>query len=91
MYRLGLEAILGLRKVGDSLSFDPCIPSDWEGFSLTYRHGESLYRIRVENPQRVNRGVKQVVLDGQEVEDANISLLQDGEHQVQIILGELGS
>ena len=89
MYRLGLEAILGLRKEGESLSINPCIPSDWEAFSIVYRHGESLYRINVENPQRVNRGVQQVIMDGQMVEDGRIPLLRDGkERQVKIVLGE---
>jgi cyclic beta-1,2-glucan synthetase len=89
MYRLGLEAILGLRKEGDCLFFDPCIPSDWEGFSIVYKHGESVYRIRVENSQRVNRGVVRVLLDGQDVESGRIQLQQDGQqHRVEIILGD---
>jgi len=37
MYRLGLEAILGLRRVGEALHIDPCIPRDWSGYELTYR------------------------------------------------------
>jgi cyclic beta-1,2-glucan synthetase len=89
MYRLGLDGILGFRKLGDSLYLDPCIPSDWEGFAITYRYKESIYRIHVENPQRVNRGVKQVLVDGQEIEDGRIPLLSGGEqHQVKIVLGE---
>jgi cyclic beta-1,2-glucan synthetase len=92
MYRLGLEAILGLRKEGDCLYVDPCIPSDWEGFSIVYRHGETIYRIQVENPQRVNRGVKQVVLDGQVIDDGRIQLSKDmDERHVQIILGDKDS
>jgi cyclic beta-1,2-glucan synthetase len=89
MYRLGLDGILGFRKLGDSLYLDPCIPSDWEGFAITYRYKESIYRIHVENPQRVSRGVKQVLIDGQEIEDGRIPLLSGGEqHQVKIVLGE---
>jgi cellobiose phosphorylase len=91
MYRLGLEAILGLRKEGDSLFFNPCIPSNWDGFSMVYRHGKTVYRIQVENPQRVNGGVNEVTLDEQIVDDGRIPLLQDGqEHKVKIILGKQG-
>jgi cellobiose phosphorylase len=29
---------------------NPVIPATWEGFSLRYRHGETIYAIQVENP-----------------------------------------
>jgi hypothetical protein len=35
MYRAGIEAILGLRRKGQFLVFDPCIPRLWPGFKLT--------------------------------------------------------
>jgi len=88
MYRLGLEAILGLRKVGRLLRVDPCIPKDWPGFTLTYREGETVYQIQVENPERVNRGVKQVMLDGEELPEEEIPLAGDGKgHEVHILMG----
>ena len=52
MYRLGIEAILGLKRTGESLVIDPCIPSDWANYELTYRDSETLYIIRVSNPHR---------------------------------------
>ncbi len=39
MYRLGLEAILGISRVGETLKIDPCIPKDWPGFKVNYRFG----------------------------------------------------
>ena len=85
MYRAGLEAILGLRKVGDVLRVDPCIPKDWPGYELTYRTGETIYQIRVENPEGVNRGVERVTLDGKEAPGGRISMVDDGQqHQVCI-------
>jgi cyclic beta-1,2-glucan synthetase len=48
MYRLGLETILGLRRVGNVLQMDPCIPKDWSGYELTYHDGETSYQVRVE-------------------------------------------
>ncbi|MBK1642844.1 hypothetical protein CKO12_13390 [Chromatium okenii] len=47
MYRLILESLLGLRREVDSLSFSPCLPAAWSGFSLHYRFRSSLYRIVV--------------------------------------------
>jgi cellobiose phosphorylase len=90
MYRLGIEAILGLKRTGETLAIDPCIPSDWANYELTYRDSETLYTIRVSNPQHVNRGVIQTRLDGTIVPNGSIPLLKDGgRHEVQIELGKL--
>ena len=88
MYRLGLEAILGLHRVGEALRIDPCIPEDWSGYELTYRDGETSYQIRVENPDGVNRGVKQVTLDGEPLSGRDIPLPGDGRrHRVHVLMG----
>lgn len=88
MYRLGLEAILGLRRDGKSLVVDPCIPAGWPGYRLHYRHGSTEYEIQVENPNRVSRGVKEVHLDGQVLADGKIPLSTDGrKHLVKVVLG----
>jgi len=89
MYRLGLEAILGLRRAGKVLKIDPCIPGDWSGFELTYRDGSTSYQIQVENPDGVNRGVRQVMMDGKVLTGGDIPLLGDGQqqHKVHIRMG----
>ncbi len=92
MYRLGIEAILGVRREGDSLCIDPCIPRHWDGYTVTYRDaavGEhTIYRIRVENPQRVSRGVARVTLDGEVLPGRAIPLAGDGrQHEVLVTLG----
>ena len=50
MYRAGLEGILGIRREGDFLVVDPCIPSAWPGFEATVKIGGTRYEIRVDNP-----------------------------------------
>ena len=89
LYRAGLEWILGFRKRGSSLRIDPCIPKEWKGFEIEYRHGDTSYRIIVENPRGVCRGVSQVSLDGAPLPgEALIPLTDDArEHQVQVVLG----
>src|SRR5690606_5773857 len=48
MYRLIVEALLGLRVEGGArLRLEPRIPDDWDGFEMQYRHRETPYRIRV--------------------------------------------
>ena len=89
MYRLGVEAILGLRKVEGNLKIDPCIPKHWQGYEMTYRHGGASYHIQVESPDQVNHGVKMVVLDGEVLTGDEIPLVDDGQqHEVQVLMVE---
>ncbi len=88
MYRAWVEEILGLKVRGESLELDPVIPAAWDGFELTYRHGEAVYEIRVENPGRVERGVVSVELDGRVLEGREIALSRDlVKHRVVVRLG----
>jgi cyclic beta-1,2-glucan synthetase len=56
---------------------------------MTYRHGRTLYRIGVENPRGVCRGVSRVSLDGALLPGERfVPLIDDGgEHVVQVVLG----
>jgi cellobiose phosphorylase len=88
MYRVALEAILGFQRAGKVLTLDPVIPRDWEGFELDYRHGETVYAIRVSNPARVSRGVVRVLVDGRTVEGGRIELLDDGRRRaIEVEMG----
>ena len=89
MYRLGLESILGLRQRGRSFSIAPCIPGSWSGFTVRWRHANTLYEIHVENPGHVNRGIAEAALDGVQVDARSIPLVDDGAvHRVQVTMGE---
>ncbi len=89
LYRAGLEWILGLRKQGSALRIDPCIPRDWKRFEITYRYGGALYRITVDNPKGVCRGVSRIILDRAALsKEALVPLCDDGsKHRIQVLLG----
>jgi len=88
-YRAGIEWILGFRVRGTILSIDPCVPRSWRNYSIHFRYHSASYKIRVENPRGVSRGVARVEFDGNAVPGpANIPLADDGvEHQIVVILG----
>jgi cyclic beta-1,2-glucan synthetase len=89
MYRVGVEAILGVQRNGDRLRIEPCIPRGWPGYELIYRFGQTGYQIRVDNPDRVSWGVREVTLDGERLPDGNIPLVDDGEsHEVHVRMGD---
>jgi cellobiose phosphorylase len=87
-YRIAVEHILGIRREGALLHVDPCVPRDWRDFEVTLRLPGATYRVRVENPDGVNRGVKSVSLDGQPLNDRAVPLIShSGDHVVRAILG----
>jgi cyclic beta-1,2-glucan synthetase len=90
-YRVTVQHLLGLRLVaGDDkrhFTVDPCIPKTWPGFEMVYRDGETTYRITVENPRGVNRGVAWIELDGAVLDEPLVPLAVDGaEHRVKVML-----
>jgi cyclic beta-1,2-glucan synthetase len=88
MYRLGLEGILGITRLGRSLKLNPCIPGNWPGFKVDYRFGTAHYIISVENPNGVQRGIRQLVLDGNPISGSQIPLVEDGQtHAVRVVMG----
>jgi cyclic beta-1,2-glucan synthetase len=92
MYRVWIEEVLGFKLRGKTLSINPVIPAQWPGFSITYVHGRSLYRINVDNSERRGHGIARVELDGNRLKDGTITLEDDGrEHRVQIQLGRMRS
>jgi cellobiose phosphorylase len=83
MYRLMLESLLGLKLEAGKLRFAPVLPPEWEGFSMTYRHGDTTYRIDLRQVDPDSAPI--VRLDGTPQPDAYIPLNDDGaEHHVLI-------
>jgi cellobiose phosphorylase len=88
MYRLGIEAILGITRAGAMLTINPCIPSAWPGYKVDTLIGRTHYRIHVENPDKINRGVRQIMLDGKILPGNQVPLVEDGRmHEVNVIMG----
>ena len=67
MYRLIVESLLGLRLEVDKLHIEPCLPADWEGFTVHYRYRETIYHIKV--VQAAGEGATRVTVDGVEQQD----------------------
>jgi len=89
LYRVGLEAILGFTKRGETLEMNPCIPDAWKEFTVEYRHGDSTYTILVRNPDGVQKGIASITLDGAPVEGP-VPLVSDGQpHEVIATMGAM--
>ncbi|HEY6556145.1 MAG TPA: glucoamylase family protein [Polyangiaceae bacterium] len=92
MYRVGLEAILGFTKRGDTLSIDPCVPSTWPGYTIEYRYGRSLYTITVviDRSRSVREPARSITLDGRALDPPVIPLIDDEKpHAVRVEVAAL--
>ena len=88
MYRVALESILGIDLQGNHLRVNPCIPAAWTGFEVVMRRGSATWRIKVNNPSGVERGVRQVKVNGQLIDNGEIQLAdRDGEQLVEVEMG----
>jgi cyclic beta-1,2-glucan synthetase len=95
MWRLGVEAILGLHRCDGDLRIDPCLPPSWRGFEAWVHLGRQRVHVVVENPDRLSGGVAMMTLDGAALGSNRVRLDPDvaGAHEVYVRLGShvLGS
>ncbi|RYY03398.1 MAG: cyclic beta 1-2 glucan synthetase [Gammaproteobacteria bacterium] len=91
-YRLIMESLLGLKREGNCLRVIPCMPGEWDHYSINYRFGKATYRIKVmQVPAEDGTGksgqakLSHVALDGAIQADQCITLIDDGkEHWVEV-------
>lgn len=78
--------MLGIRPDFEHLTIDPCIPADWKEFSAVRRWRGVEYKIHVENPDGVMKGVQELYLDGEKVERIPV-MAQGSRHDVRVVMG----
>lgn len=81
------QYILGIRPEFNGLRIDPCIPSIWKGFSVRRYFRNAYYDINVVNENSSCKGVKKLVVDGQEVKGNIVPVFNDNSnHNVTVIM-----
>ncbi len=84
----GTEWILGARRDFDGLRMDPCIPKKWKKCSIRRPFRGDVYEIEIQNPQGKEHGVKQVWVDGKEIQGNLVRPVGDGKtHKVRVLMG----
>jgi cyclic beta-1,2-glucan synthetase len=87
MYRIGIESLLGLTLKQGALHIDPCVPRHWPRYEVRLRTEHAAFRIVVENPEGVNRGVRSVEVDGSPIKGDVRLTDATGVHDVRVVLG----
>jgi cellobiose phosphorylase len=84
MYRLITESVLGLRLETDKLYIEPCIPSVWKSYKISYRFRDTFYRINVSHQDEKTSGLT-IMLDGKVYKEKYIRLVNDQkEHRAEV-------
>jgi len=82
MYRTGIEGILGFSFEGSNgFAVNPCVPDEWQSYNMFYNRGKCKYKIHVLRGED-----KGIWLDGGKVENRIIPFLEDGEHEVKVVI-----
>ena len=85
-YKAGIEYLLGLKVEKGYIRIEPCIPKEWKEYQMQYKWKESIYHIKIKNPEGKNTGVSKVILNGKEVENC---IKLDGSrniYQIEVIM-----
>lgn len=87
-YYAPTQYILGIRPELTGLRIDPCIPTEWPGFTAERKFRGKTISIEVKNPNGKNKGVVKTTLNGEVLDDNLIpeEKLQDE----NIVICELG-
>ena len=87
-YTAVTKYILGIRPTYKGLEIDPCIPSDWNGFEVVRKWRGSTYNIKVKNPERVEKGVKSISLNGKSISSI-IPIQKKGSiNEIVVVMGK---
>jgi len=87
MLEAGITWILGVKIRKKVMTIEPCISSNWKEYEIHYKYGDSIYNIKVINPNGKNTGVEKVIVNGQIIENKKIMLNENsGIYNVEVYM-----
>jgi cellobiose phosphorylase len=82
------QNILGIKPDYSGLMIDPCIPKAWDSYKVSRKFRNATYEISITNPDHISKGVKQLIVDGKELEGNIVPAFSDGKtHEVKVVMG----
>ena len=88
MYRIAFDYILGIRPTYSGLLIDPSIPAEWDSFKVERVFRDTKYIINVQNPEKVENGVKRIDVDGIEITGSIIPVSEKNICRVLVVMGK---
>lgn len=81
MYELQIKYILGINIEKGIMSFTPCIPKEWNEFSVNFKWKDALYKI---NYKRVGKNKIYINDNSQLIEENKIKLKENGKYIINV-------
>lgn len=75
MYRLLVETLLGVNRMGNTLHLAPHFPKDWDSYKVHYRYGLSMYHITFISLKGNSK--PRLTLDGRDLHERSVLSLKD--------------
>ena len=86
-YKVAIENILGFNIKNNEIIMNPVISKNWKGFEIQYKYKTSIYNIKVNNYNMKNTGVQKVIVNGEEVNENKIRLIDNGKiYNIEIFM-----
>lgn len=84
------QYVLGIKPDYYGLIIDPCIPEHWASFSVVRIFRDKKLTITFENPEKVQKGVKQIWVNNREIQGNYIYFLDLFTHnEINVIMGNI--
>ena len=78
------QFILGVEPTLKGLSVNPCIPKNFGDFTITRTFRGVEYNIKVKNPDNIEKGVKELIVDGQSLGQTTVIPYDASKKQVSV-------
>ena len=86
MWLTASQYILGIKPTYDGLLIDPCVPQTAKEYTVKRKFRGGEYLITIKNPDGVQKGIRQLIVDGQPV-SGNVVPAAEGKHTVEVTMG----
>ena len=78
------QYILGIQPEYEGLGINPCVPAAFGDFTLKRKFRGATYEIEVQNPDHVEKGIRKLIVDGEEIQ-GTIVPFQEGKKYYKVI------
>jgi N,N'-diacetylchitobiose phosphorylase len=86
-YTAATRWILGIRVSFDGMILDPCVPRDWKSFEVRRKWRGATFNIKFSNPSGVEKGVREIRLNGELVRGAISAQASGSVNKVEVLMG----
>jgi cyclic beta-1,2-glucan synthetase len=89
MYQMIIESFIGLKREGNTLQFNPCIPAEWGSVKIDYNYLDTMYHIELVQTKTNDTTTTKISINGVEQESNTFKLINNSEaHEVKKLVYE---